>query len=199
MRGGSYAYITRRVDRVLSAAKNDTGRMLAMEDFCQLDGRLTQDKYRGSCERCARIISRWSQRPGLDLSELFLRLVFSYAVGNSDMHLKNFSLIETAPESGQYALSDAYDLLPVNVILPEDQDQFALTMNGKKRNLRRKDFMVYAESCGISTKTAERLIQSVADRQNQYIELCRASFMPGDMKEKLEALMTGRCAVLSAR
>jgi serine/threonine-protein kinase HipA len=32
---------------------------------------------------------------GIDLTELYLRLVFSYIVGNSDMHLKNFSLIET--------------------------------------------------------------------------------------------------------
>jgi len=45
-----------------------------------------------------------------------------------------------------YVLSDAYDLLPVNVILPEDNDQFAQTMNGKKRNLRRKDFMLYAQN-----------------------------------------------------
>ena len=194
MCGGSYAYITRRVDRVLpTGGGNQALKMLAMEDFCQLDDRLTQDKYRGSYERCARIIQRWSQRPGLDLSELFLRLVFSFAVGNSDMHLKNFSLIETAPESGMYVLSDAYDLLPVNVVLPEDKDQFALTMNGKKRNLRRKDFMVFAESCGIPSKTAEKMIQSIADRLDEYIELCRASLMPEDMKERLEALMVDRC------
>ena len=192
IRGGSYAYITRRIDRVLPTGSNKSLRLLAMEDFCQLDGRLTQDKYRGSYERCAKIISHWSQRPGLDLSELFLRLAFSYAVGNSDMHLKNFSLIETAPESGQYVLSDAYDLLPVNVILPEDKEQFALSMNGKKRNLRRKDFLVFAESSGIPAKTAERLIQSVVGRLNDYIELCRDSFLPDDMKVRLEAFMTER-------
>lgn len=199
MRGGSYAYITRRVDRILRKGKTNALGMLAMEDFCQLDGRLTQDKYRGSYERCARVIERWSARPGIDLSELFLRLVFSYAVGNSDMHLKNFSLIETAPESGVYVLSDAYDLLPVNIILPEDKDQFALTMNGKKRNLRRKDFMLYAENCGIPEKTADRLIQSVVDRLNGYTELCRASFLPGDIKEKLESLMIERCEILSGQ
>ena len=96
-----------------------------------------------------------------------------------------------------YVLSDAYDLLPVNVILPEDKEQFALTMNGKKRNLCRKDFMLYAQNCGITEKTADRLIQSVVDRLNGYIELCRASLLPGDMKEKLEALMIERCDILS--
>ena len=88
----SLAYITKRVDRIFTKNKMQ---MLAMEDFCQLDLRLTQDKYKGSYERCAKIIERYSSRKGLDITELYLRLVFSFLVGNSDMHLKNFSLIET--------------------------------------------------------------------------------------------------------
>ena len=47
------------------------------------------------------------------------------------MHLKNFSLIETAPKSRIYELSPAYDMLPVNLAMPEDSDELALTMNGK--------------------------------------------------------------------
>lgn len=105
--------------------------MLAMEDFCQLDLRLTQDKYKGSYERCAKIIEKYSSTKGLDRAEMFMRLVFSFMVGNSDMHLKNFSLIESEGGSGEYHLSPAYDLLPVNVVMPEDKEQFALTMNGK--------------------------------------------------------------------
>ena len=95
-----FAYITKRIDRCLPEQKNGTLQMLAMEDFCQLDLRLTEDKYRGSYERCAKIIAKYSQSMGLDLSELFLRVVFSFVVGNSDMHLKNFSLIETAAGNG---------------------------------------------------------------------------------------------------
>lgn len=74
------------------------------------------------------------------MTELYLRLLFSFVVGNSDMHLKNFSLIETEEGSEKYVLSPAYDLLPVNVIMPEDKEQFALAMNGKKRNLRQETF-----------------------------------------------------------
>ena len=120
-------------------------RMLAMEDFCQLDYRLTQDKYRGSYERCAKIIEKYSNKPGLDMAEFYMRIAFSFVTGNSDMHLKNFSLIETYEESGEYELSPAYDLLPVNVIMPEDTEQLAMPMNGKKRNIRRKDFLVFAD------------------------------------------------------
>ena len=95
---------------------------LAMEDFCQLDGRLTEDKYRGSYERCAKIILAYSAQKGLDKTELFIRVVFSFVVGNSDMHLKNFSLIETAEASGEYILSAAYDMLSTNVVIPDDKE-----------------------------------------------------------------------------
>ena len=186
-----YAYLTRRVDRVRNQS-NESLQMLAMEDFCQLDLRLTQDKYRGSYERCVKVIQRYSSRPGLDLSELFLRLVFCFLTGNSDMHLKNFSLIETAPESGSYVLSPAYDLLPVNVIMPEDKEEFALTMNGKKTNLRRNDFLVFAESAGIPGKAAESMIQKMVSSVSKWTVLCESSFLPPDMKQSLNELMQRR-------
>lgn len=134
------------------AISNEPVQSLAMEDFCQLDLRLTQDKYRGSYERCAKMITRHSSRPGLDLSELYLRLVFCYLVGNSDMHLKNSSLLETDVGSGEYALSPAYDLLPVKVIMPEDIEETALTLNGKKRNIRRKDFWRLLRTAGLTRR-----------------------------------------------
>ena len=187
----SLAYLTRRVDRLMDP---DTGgvRMLAMEDFCQLDLRLTQDKYRGSYERCAKVIQRYSARPGLDLSELFLRLVFCFLTGNSDMHLKNFSLLETAPESGVYGLSPAYDLLPVNVIMPEDQEECALTLNGKKMHLRRDDFLLFAEGCGIPRKAAETMIRSMVNRVPQWTRMCEDSLLPPDLKKTLSALIRER-------
>lgn len=186
-----YAYLTRRVDRVRNQS-NESLQMLAMEDFCQLDLRLTQDKYRGSYDRCVKVVQRYSTRPGLDLSELFLRLVFCFLTGNSDMHLKNFSLIETTPESGSFVLSPAYDLLPVNIIMPEDKEEFALTMNGKKTNLRRNDFLVFAESAGISRKAAETMIQKMVSYVSKWMVLCESSFLPPDMKQSLNELMQRR-------
>ena len=129
-----YAYITKRVDRDIE--KNEI-KLYAMEDFCQLSNRLTQDKYKGSYENCGRIIKKYSITPGLDLSELYLRVVGSFIIGNSDMHLKNFSLRETEPGNRRFQLSNAYDMLPVNVIMPEDKEQMALTINGKKRNIHK--------------------------------------------------------------
>ncbi len=185
----AFAYITKRIDRA-------NNQMLAMEDFCQLDGRLTEDKYRGSYERCGKIISKYSSANGLDMTELYLRIVFSFAVGNSDMHLKNFSLIETAEKSNEYVLSAAYDMLSTNVVIPADREQLALTVNGKKQNIRRKDFIIFAETIGIADKTAEKMIEKIVKLKDKYISMCRDSYIPDDMKEALENLIEQRISVL---
>ena len=189
---GEIAYLTKRIDRRFG---ENSVELLAMEDFCQLDRRLTEDKYRGSYERCAKVIQQYSSRKQLDLSELFLRLVFSYVVGNSDMHLKNFSLIEPEVGSGRYVLSAAYDLLPVNVVMPEDTEEFALAMNGKKQNLRKKDFIVFADACGIQKNAAEKMIAKVLSMKERYLLLCEESLLPDHLKQRFAALMEKRCSI----
>lgn len=191
---GTYAYITKRADRIMNT---DRVAMLAMEDFCQLDLRLTQDKYKGSYERCAKVIERYSSRVGFDMTELFMRLVFSFVTGNSDMHLKNFSLIETSENSGEYILSPAYDLLPVNVILPADIEQTALTLNGKKRNIRKKDFYAFAYKCGIPKISAEKMINKVVSLKEKYKSMCLDSLLADHMKESFSCLIDERCAILN--
>ena len=186
-------YITKRVDRIFSKNKIQ---MLAMEDFCQLDLRLTQDKYKGSYERCAKIIDRYSTRKGLDMTELYLRLVFSFLVGNSDMHLKNFSLIETEEGSGKYVLSPAYDLLPVSVIMPEDKEQFALAMNGKKTHIRKKDFLIFAESCGMTRNAAEKMIALLVSKKKKLLAMCQNSLLPEHLRERLASLIEERADML---
>ena len=186
---GSLSYITKRIDR-------QNNKILAMEDFCQLSERLTEYKYNGSYEQCAKIIKKYSSRPGLDIVELYIRLVFSFITGNSDMHLKNFSLIETDENSKEYVLSDAYDLLPVNIINPADTEQTALTLNGKKRNLHRNDFLKFSESCDIDRKTAGRLIDKIIKQKDSYAKEVEQSFLNEEFKAKLKELIIQRITAL---
>ena len=130
------------------------------------------------------------------MTELFMRLVFSYIVGNSDMHLKNFSLIETFEGSGEYVLSPAYDLLPVNTIMPQDKEQFALTMNGKKTNIRRKDFLVFAENSGLSKTAAEKMINKLKKSEDKLISMCKESLIADKQKENLINLISARIQTL---
>ena len=191
--GENLAYITKRIDRIFD--KTDI-KMLAMEDFCQLDLRVTVDKYKGSYERCAKVIGKYSSQIGLDMAELFMRLVFSFVVGNSDMHLKNFSLIETGEASNTFVLSPAYDLLPVNVIMPEDNEEFALALNGKKTHIRKKDFFVFAEECKISKASTEKMIAKIVSMKPKYTDMCNGSLLSNHLKERFAQLIEQRCKVL---
>ena len=80
------AYSIKRIDR-------KGNRRIAMEDFCQLSEKMTEDKYKGSYEMCAKLLQKWSSRPLLDVTNFYYLLLFSFVTVNSDMHLKNFSLI----------------------------------------------------------------------------------------------------------
>ena len=190
---GELAYITKRIDRVTVDGKKQ---MLAMEDFCQLEERLTEDKYKGSYERCAKVIQKYSSMAKFDLTELYLRLVFSFSVGNSDMHLKNFSLIEKTEGSSEYVLSAAYDLLPVNAIMPEDEEEFALTLFKKKRKIRRKDFLLFAAEIGMEQKSAEKMIAKVIKAKDNFIAMCEESYLSATVKERLVRLIENRMEAL---
>ncbi|MDD4212616.1 MAG: HipA domain-containing protein [Bacilli bacterium] len=189
----TYAYITKRIDRVFY--KNHVEK-LAMEDFCQLGLRLTQDKYHGSYEQCGKIIKKYSERSKLDLSELFIRIVFFYIIGNSDMHLKNFSLIETTSGSMQFVLSAAYDLLPVKVNMPEDEEDFALAMNGKKTNIHKKDFFLFAENIGISKEIAQKMIMQLVNQKDMLQSMCMESYLPDYLKKSFSELIEKRFSIL---
>ena len=62
-------------------------------------------------------------------------------------------------EYRQYVLSSAYDMLPVNIVLPQDREELALTLNGKKMNLRRNDFLKFAEASDIEKKAAIKMMK----------------------------------------
>lgn len=188
-----YGYITKRIDRDI---RQKEVKLYAMEDFCQLSNRLTQDKYKGSYESCGRIIRKYSITPGLDLSEMFLRIAGSFIMGNSDMHLKNFSMKETEPGSRKFQLSRAYDMLPVNVIMPEDKEQIALTINGKKRNIHKKEFKMLAEGCGIPEKAAENMIKKLCALKEKMLQLVDESYLTEQEKKKVKSLITERIGIL---
>lgn len=186
---GEYAYITKRIDRLFTNNKQD---FFAMEDFCQLSSRLTEDKYKSSYEQCAKIIKKYSSIPGLDLTELFYRLVFCFLIGNSDMHLKNFSLIETEPKSRQFILSPAYDLLSVNVVMSSDTEETALTLNVKKNKLKKTDFINFAKYCDIPQKVAEKLITKLLSKKENMMQEIQKSYISETQKQDLIDLLENR-------
>ena len=192
--GKGYAYICKRIDRIIAKG---IVKKLAMEDFCQLSGRLTNAKYRGSYESCRKIISSYSSYCGYDLTEFFMRIVFCYLTGNSDMHFKNFSLIQSDNDPSCYSLSPAYDLLPVNILLKADTEEVALTLNGKKRNLVAKDFLKLGTYLSLDLKVTKALIKHMLDFHDAMIDIVQFSLVSDEFKNEFIELMNERYTKLS--
>jgi serine/threonine-protein kinase HipA len=192
---GSLAYLTKRIDRV-EKAKGEW-HSIPMEDCCQLDQKPTAEKYHGSYERIGAILDDYSARPLFDKTELFVRLVFCFLSGNSDMHLKNFSLIRD--DRLGTVLSAAYDLLPTNLLLPEDREETALSLHGKKKNLTRNDFLALADSYGIARATASQLIDRLLSFEPLFHERTAHSFMDEKGKRDFETLFEARFARLKRK
>lgn len=181
---GELAYITRRMDRTPDGP-------LHMEDFCQILNKMTAQKYLGSMEQIGKALREYSDIAGLDIVRFFELSVFCFLIGNSDMHLKNFSLLR-CPD-GHYELSPAYDLVPVNIIMPEDREELALTLNGKKSNLKRADFERFGTTLKLSeaqiTKTLRHMVEAVS---KLLPDTLMASFLPANMQEQIIHLFANR-------
>lgn len=136
---GELSYITKRVDRT------KTGEKIHMIDMFQITE--AYDKYKSSMEKIGKALHDYSGNTQLDKIFFFDLVLFSFLTGNNDMHLKNFSMIESP--SG-WVLSPAYDLLNVSIVLPEDTEELALTLDGKKKKLKREHFEKFGEGLGLT-------------------------------------------------
>lgn len=181
---GELCYITRRIDR------GAHGEKYPMEDLCQLSERLTEHKYKGSYEQIAKTILRYSSAPKLDVVNFWEQVLFSWITGNADMHLKNFSLYSR--NQGVYGLTPAYDLLSTALVLPEDTEELALTLNGRKRKLRRSDFVQAMTASGMDEKVIDNLFKKFIKAIPKWGEWIDVSFLPEEIKSKYKELISER-------
>jgi len=185
LKSGELAYITKRVDR-------DKKGKLHMEDFCQLSERLTEDKYKASMEQVGKLILKYSSNPLLDALTFFEVTVFSFLTGNSDMHLKNFSLLDY--RNGMTGLSPAYDLLSTRLVIPEkdDNEEMALMLNGRKRNFKLNDFYVFGERLKLTEKQVQNSLNKFSKQMDNVLNFVDFSFLSADLKESYKELIQKR-------
>lgn len=183
MKSGNLAFITKRIDR---KGKNK----IHMEDMCQLTDRLTEEKYHGSYEQIGKAIQKFSANPGLDLVNFSELVLFSFLTGNADMHLKNFSLIHQ-PELG-VVLSPAYDLLSTALVNPADDEDLALTLNGKKKKINRNDFSVFFNTLKLDTKQQENIFKKMVKSKTKWVKRIDESFINEEFKSEYKLLIDNR-------
>ena len=188
---GELGYLTKRIDRT------SDGKKLAMEDMCQLTGRLTEYKYRGSYEQIAKAIQRYSAAPGLDIVNFWSIVVFSWITGNSDMHLKNFSLY--SPNGAGAVWAPSYDLVNTLLVMPADTEELALTLNGKKRKLTRADFEKAMLGCGMNEKVVSNIFRKFEKIYPAWETTIRSSFLPQEMQDRYWSLVQERMRRVETR
>ena len=180
---GELAYITKRVDRKV------TGEKIHMIDMFQITEAF--DKYKSSMEKVGKALGSYSDNTLLDKLFFFEITLFSFLVGNNDMHLKNFSMIESV--SG-WVLSPAYDLLNVIIINPDDKEELALTMEGKKKKLKLEHFRRFGEGLGLTDKQYEGVLKRFLNNKPKALTMIEQSFLSHEMKEAYRDVLEERYA-----
>ena len=169
---GSVVDIARRFDRV-------EGRKIHIEELCQLSEFLTENKYKGSYENAGKLVAHYCYK-GLDLLSYFELVFFSYLCRNNCIHLKNFSQMHQ-PEG--IVLRPAYDLLNVNLLNPKEEQELALTLNGKKARIKLTDFKALAENLRINEKVYYNSFKLFSSKNEEVMDLIGRSFLDRKMKK----------------
>lgn len=185
---GELNYITKRIDRT------DDGRKIAMEDFCQLAGLLTEQKYQGSYEYLASLVKQYSDVSGLDLTIFWEQVIFSWIVGNADMHMKNFSLIMDG--KGKYRLAPTYDQVSIALVMPEDTEELALPLQGFKTKLMSFDFIYAMTDSGLDAGVAEKLLLRFQKYRQRWFECIDVSFIKENQKTLFKDIIANRLDTL---
>ena len=183
LKSGELACISKRFDR-------QNGIKLCLEDMAQLTEVLTARKYKGSYEKTGKIITKYSDFPGNDLVSFYELTLFSFLTGNADMHLKNFSLLRSV--NNEISLSPAYDLVNTKLIITDDPEDLALTLNGKKSNLKLKDFISFADSLSIDRNITHKIHNKFAALQSKFSDMIEKSFLNETDKESYRKIILGQ-------
>jgi serine/threonine-protein kinase HipA len=187
LQSGELAYITKRIDRL------DNGTKVHMLDMFQIIEAV--DKYKGSMEKVGKALGIYSSNPQLDKLFLFEITLFSFLIGNNDMHLKNFSMILS---SVGWVLAPAYDLLNVAIALPEDEEELALTLEGKKRKFKRSHFERFGQGMGLTDRQISGVFRRFQSKKASILEWVDRSFFSDESKKNFVGIVETRFSRIDA-
>ena len=178
---GELCYISKRIDRT------DMGEKIHMLDMFQITEAF--DKYKSSMEKVGKALHNYSNNTMLDKVFFFELSVFSFLTGNNDMHLKNFSMIESP--SG-WVLAPAYDLLNVAIVFSEDTEELALTLEGKKKKLKWEHFDRLGKGLELSNKQIQGVFKRMTKNKSTAIGWIDKSFLSDGMKDAYKTVLESR-------
>jgi serine/threonine-protein kinase HipA len=186
---GTLTYFIKRFDR---KGRNEK---VPIEDFAQLAGLSRDTKYNYSLEKVVKIIDDYCTFPAIEKLTLFKLVIFSYLVGNEDMHVKNLSIIT---ENNKVTLSPCYDLVNSTIEYIKQDEEIALPLMGKKKHLTRNNLVDYfgVERCKLTPKSIDNVMETILSAVDKWKELIEISFLSKEMKDKYHALLETRLGIL---
>lgn len=184
---GSRSYFIKRFDRLPKKKR------VAVEDFAQLTGQTRETKYSSSMEKVAGVLDQFCTFPLIEKQKLFRLTIFNFLCGNEDMHLKNFSLIR---RNGKVEISPSYDLLNTTIAMPNPQEEFALTLAGRKSKITKENLIDYfgSERLGLTSIIIKKTLQEIENQKLKWYKQIQISFLSEEMKKKYVELMSLRWA-----
>ncbi len=188
---GAVLYATERYDRSFRGAQHLVDGLpvplrLHQEDLAQAMGVGFARKYEADGEHYLRdvcaVIRNHSSDPLADLRKVWQIVCFDWLVGNTDAHLKNFSLLY-APDLSAVRLAPAYDLVST-IIYPGVSREMAFAIGGKRvlAEIGRESFAEAAAECGIARNAALRILDGLVDGMEAAVRasaeaLCEEGFL----------------------
>jgi len=181
---GSLSYFIKRFDR------RGKGERIGVEDFAQLAGVSRETKYEFSMERLIPLLEKFCTFPSVEKKKLFLLTLFSFLIGNEDLHLKNFSLIHRGPTT---EFSPAYDLVNSSIVM-NTTEELALPLRGKKSKLTRGDLVEYfgKERLNLTPETIAEILTRIQNSIGKWIDLIHVSFLSTPKKKAYLDLLNQR-------
>jgi serine/threonine-protein kinase HipA len=141
------------------------GAYRGFEDFCVLNARRTDEKYRGSYETS--IMKRFTQFANSSHLVEDTLIALNCALRNGDAHLKNFGIVYDDVQ-GEARLAPVYDLVTTAVYLPKDS--MALTLNGSTRWPSVKDLQRLGETrMGGSPARITAILERINDAMSEVV------------------------------
>jgi len=186
----SLTYFIKRFDRKGQKDK------IPVEDFAQLAGLSRDTKYNYSMEKLIELVNKYCTFPAIEKVKLFKLVIFCFLTGNEDMHLKNFSIIN---KDGKIELSPCYDLVNTTIEYRKQDEEIALPLKGKKKNLTQNILISYfgKERCELTDKVIDNVLETVNSAVPKWRELIDISFLNPDMKKKYLDLLNSRLSILN--
>lgn len=96
-----------------------------------------------------------------------------------------------------WVMAPAYDLLNVAIILPNDMEELALTLDGKKKKLSKENFIRLGKGLDLTDKQIEGAFKRLVKNKPKAMEWIEKSFLSIDMKTAYIKILKSRYQQLS--